>query len=627
MGNQLMVQVLRGGQAIASHVFDSDSLKTIKIGRLPSAQLELDDPKVSRIHAVIELDGAQASLIDMGSTVGTAVNGAKIHKVKLKHGDRILLGDTELAVSLGAALAWVPVQPTPAASSVSVRAAVPAPVVSPRIDPGIAAPAPVRRIGQERLRDAAVENRPHPALAPEDAVRADNRVLEMRYYWGEVLLNVFHFVKPRHITIGENRDCTVFLTSEGLPVEAFPLIRFFDDEYVLTFTEQMEGEVELAGVVHKLEALRGSAMAQCDQALPASVAVRLATDARAVLHWGGATFALRFVAPPQMLPRAMFKNVDLGYLNMLVMLCVLHAAIAVTFEVYPYDTEELRPDIFTDPSRITGIILEPPKKDTTIQMRLKEMQQALAEKQIKKEEPKKVEKVPEQKTKLVVNVKAPVVKPQKTLEQKGQEVAKKFSGLFVGDGGGSPSLLGGNGGGTIAGTLANVIGTAGRGSSTAGMAGLNIRGGPLLGGGVGTSRGPAGIGTVGRMGGNLNFGRDVNLGRAPDLDVISMGSGHRGDALPREVILKVIRDNANQIRYCYEKELQKDQSLEGRVKIKWVIGATGEVVRAQVQLNETTLKNDAVEACMMEKIKGWRFPAPVGGGLVDVVYPWVFKAS
>lgn len=77
MGNQLTVQILKGGQPVGSQVFDSDTNRTIKIGRLPSAQLKLDDPKVSRIHAVIEFSGADASLIDMGSTVGTAVNGAR----------------------------------------------------------------------------------------------------------------------------------------------------------------------------------------------------------------------------------------------------------------------------------------------------------------------------------------------------------------------------------------------------------------------------------------------------------------------------------------------------------------------------------------------------------------------
>ena len=53
MGVSLNVQVFRGGQPLGAHQFDSDTNRTIKIGRLPSAQLKLEDPKVSRIHAVI----------------------------------------------------------------------------------------------------------------------------------------------------------------------------------------------------------------------------------------------------------------------------------------------------------------------------------------------------------------------------------------------------------------------------------------------------------------------------------------------------------------------------------------------------------------------------------------------
>ena len=90
MGVALNVQVLQNGQLIGQHEFDSDVHRTIKIGRLPSAQVKIEDPKVSRIHAVIEFAGTEVSLIDMSSTVGTAVNGAKVHKVKLNHGDQIL---------------------------------------------------------------------------------------------------------------------------------------------------------------------------------------------------------------------------------------------------------------------------------------------------------------------------------------------------------------------------------------------------------------------------------------------------------------------------------------------------------------------------------------------------------
>ncbi|MEK7704969.1 MAG: FHA domain-containing protein, partial [Myxococcota bacterium] len=351
MGLSLNVQVFRGGQMLAQQQFDSEVHRTIKIGRLPSAQLKLDDPKVSRIHAVIEFSGAEVSLIDMGSTGGTAVNGTKVHKVKLNHGDQVVLGDTQIVVGMGAAIMaaapaavatpagpsptlppsampasapWaqpraaapgamlgmppvmgrapqgMPPGMVPGMAPASMAAMAPQAVASqPRFDDGGPAAEPVRRIGQDRLRSAAVESKPHPGLAPEEPMRQDNRVLEMRVYWGEVLLDVHHYDKPKRITIGESKRTDIFLSSEGLPQEAFPLVRFFDGDYVLTFTKQMEGEVELGGQVHSLQGLQGSSIARRDDDLESSYQVKLPAESRAIVHWGGATFALRFVSPPK----------------------------------------------------------------------------------------------------------------------------------------------------------------------------------------------------------------------------------------------------------------------------------------------------------------------------------------
>ncbi|MBI3180324.1 MAG: FHA domain-containing protein, partial [Deltaproteobacteria bacterium] len=311
MGAALSVQVMRGGQLVSQHHFDSDTHRTIKIGRLPSAQLKIEDASVARIHAVIEFAGGDVSLIDMGSTVGTAVNGAKVHKVKLGHGDQVAIGDTQLVIGLGGAaqampqMAAAPAQaamaapaawggaPQAAAQAWAQPAAPPTPQPmpspgrapsQPRFDPGNTQVSPMRRITKERLRTAAVESRPHPALPPEEAMTPDNRVLEMRLYWGEVLLGMNHYFRPKQITIGETKKTDVFISSEGLPTERFPLIRFLGGQYVLAFTQQMDGElVPLAN-------LRGSNRVRRDPEMAGTHLVALPPAGRAVIHWGGATF-------------------------------------------------------------------------------------------------------------------------------------------------------------------------------------------------------------------------------------------------------------------------------------------------------------------------------------------------
>lgn len=67
----------------------------ITIGR-DGAEVVLDNPQVSRQHAVIETSGAQRTLRDVGSTNGTFVNGRRITQHTLRPGDVIQIGAFKL---------------------------------------------------------------------------------------------------------------------------------------------------------------------------------------------------------------------------------------------------------------------------------------------------------------------------------------------------------------------------------------------------------------------------------------------------------------------------------------------------------------------------------------------------
>ncbi len=53
------------------------SKKEIKIGRAKANDIILNDPTVSRVHAVIKCDKGKLSILD-SSTVGTFINNEKI---------------------------------------------------------------------------------------------------------------------------------------------------------------------------------------------------------------------------------------------------------------------------------------------------------------------------------------------------------------------------------------------------------------------------------------------------------------------------------------------------------------------------------------------------------------------
>jgi len=64
----------------------------LTIGRKPDNDLVIDNPAMSGHHALIFSEEGVFFIEDLGSTNGTFVNDAKIHKEKLKNNDRVALG-------------------------------------------------------------------------------------------------------------------------------------------------------------------------------------------------------------------------------------------------------------------------------------------------------------------------------------------------------------------------------------------------------------------------------------------------------------------------------------------------------------------------------------------------------
>jgi hypothetical protein len=66
------------------------------IGRSKDCDIQLPDPNVSRRHAEVRQEGAAYWAVDLDSTNGMEVNGRRQKRAKLRQGDRITLGSTEL---------------------------------------------------------------------------------------------------------------------------------------------------------------------------------------------------------------------------------------------------------------------------------------------------------------------------------------------------------------------------------------------------------------------------------------------------------------------------------------------------------------------------------------------------
>jgi len=685
MGQAITLQVFRGSDLVSTQTFDRD---VIKIGRLPSAQLRLDDLKVARIHAVIEIPsgGKEFFLQDMGSAEGTFLNAEKIKRQKLKDGDQIVVGDTKLVVVMGGVakpagapatgvapqpLAQQPVmmqpgmsqqqqlqvqqqqmqqmqaqmqqmqqqqvQPRPAQPGLqrpmqqqSVQPLAPGQTAGvPNFDPrSIGFSQPIERVDNSVMDRAAFDegSEEHGELQPEKPVSADNRALELRMYWGDIILDINHLEMPKHakqITMGESGKTDIFISSEGLPREEFPLIRFMDDNYVLTFFNDLEGEVQIDGELKSLKEARSSSRVQKDDEIDGCYRLPMDYKTKAIVHWGGLTLAMRFVPPPQKMVGAPL-NVDFQFMNILVIVFFLMVGGIFSLSLYPYDAEALSEELMKSDNKFAQFILEPPKP-VEQQKQAQEFLDRMKEKEAKGPSKAKADEGKHGKD----NAKeADAHSAVKAIKPDDKEVIKN-SGLFKALGGGGFSQIIGSTpglGGDVANALGNLTGkTAG---DSGGLGGLGLKGTGPGGGGIGDSIGLAkGVSTSGKIGGTASYGSDQGkLGAKKDTDInLADASPIVQGSLDPSLIKKVIQENRNAIRYCYERELQVKKDLSGVIKSQFIISPTGAVSMSVVK--DSTMKNPNVENCIAQKIRGLIFPKPKGGGIVIVNYPFVFKSA
>lgn len=91
--------------------------------------------------------------------------------------------------------------------------------------------------------------------------------------------------------------------------------------------------------------------------------------------------------------------------------------------------------------------------------------------------------------------------------------------------------------------------------------------------------------------------------------------------LEKEIVRRINRRHANELRYCYGKELQKKPDLAGTVEVTYTISLTGQVRAAA--LGPSTTGNAELDRCVVKAVKRWLYPKPKGE-LAQVTAKWMF---
>lgn len=95
--------------------------------------------------------------------------------------------------------------------------------------------------------------------------------------------------------------------------------------------------------------------------------------------------------------------------------------------------------------------------------------------------------------------------------------------------------------------------------------------------------------------------------------------------IDRAEIQRVVRGHLNEVKHCYDQGLTHRPDLEGRVVLKMSIGRTGSIVNVSVQ--DSSLGDRSVEACIVGAATKWVFPKPTGEGNVTISYPFFLKST
>jgi len=202
----------------------------------------------------------------------------------------------------------------------------------------------------------------------------------------------------------------------------------------------------------------------------------------------------------------------------------------------------------------------------------------------------------------MTNVTNSIRKSGQGLKRVGAKGAKDDGGAGFGTGGGIGNGVGGGGGdGFITGSP----------NGTADMAKVATNIGSLTGsakGKIDSSRGFEGLATKG----------SITVAGVP-VEKIARSTINPDD------IRKILRDHIPQFRSCYQRDLDKTNSpegMQGRVDFVFTIVSSGAVSKASVTSED--IKSDVVRGCIVDVLKGIRFPAPGGSSTVDVRQPMNF---
>jgi hypothetical protein len=673
--------IYQGGQLVHSETLAQD---VIKIGKLDSSHLKLDDDGVSRMHSVIEVSATgEVFIIDLGSATGTIVNGERVSKAQIQTGDQLQFGNTVVAVEVGGdagdGLAApglgdpeADYEPPVAANPFGVGAQAGA------FDAGAGGHGfeqPQYAQQEYGYEAEAAHHGGHgdhaahgghghddeeegsdnvvyqlipqtPPVNPAD-VDSGESAIEVVILWGEVsILHVEHLAPPRAFYVGESVDAkgkptTDFLIgSESIGVERMPVVVDSGSSVSVVIPQGAVGDVTVGNQVYSFDDLAAQGQLQTASELAGARQYPLPAGATARVMYRGFTFIVKPTSAARPLGMGEGRGPDWKSYIWMFASMALHTGLLLLFYFLPPRSSSLSLDLLNADSRLVKYLIEPPE---TVEEETPEWLQENKEDdeggkgKRHKDEEGQMGKKDEKKTKNKYGIEGP---PDNQDPHMARDEAKAMAanagiiGVLKASVGawnsptspyGRDSAVGNDAMSALGALMGDQVG------GNFGFGGLGLRGTGR--GGGGTGEGTIGLGNVGTIGHGAGGGTGSGYGsgaggfhgRDAKVPRIRSGQADVHGSLSKEVIRRIIGRHINEVRFCYEQELNSRPDLQGRISVKFIISPTGAVQTAAVDSSD--MGNPKVEQCIAQSVRRWTFPAPEGGGIVVVTYPFVLSQT
>lgn len=85
--------------------------------------------------------------------------------------------------------------------------------------------------------------------------------------------------------------------------------------------------------------------------------------------------------------------------------------------------------------------------------------------------------------------------------------------------------------------------------------------------------------------------------------------------------------HTNEMRICYRDNQKKIKGAEGKVFYEFEVNDKGELLKAEFYPAKSTLKNQVLNECILQKANTWTYPSAPAGKTIKVLFPFSFKKS